>query len=310
MLTEKEFRKIAGYENLWTRAAALGRSKKSVTLREKSALDASRRFNLQLSAGHSMYGLTWIYNHRLLNMQHLFMDESGDLGFGVGSAYLIIAFIAPSSGKVLSKTMKNFNAHLIRNGWNQKVEIKASNVWHAPKNADLSAAYKYKNNPSEPIQYVLQAIADVDGYIEYVVVKLDTVSAGLRTAPEGILYNYFAWQLLKGPLCYFPTVKLFIDRRNVEYHDQLKFDGYLESKTGIERAEKGKPPINLHIYHYYWGSAKEFKAEQRAEVEFGIRGIEAADFVCWAIKQKFENANGIWYSVIEKRIKWKQHLYF
>lgn len=243
-------------------------------------------------------------------MRHVFMDESGDLGFGVGSAYLVLAFISPASGSDLNKCMKNFNAHLIRNGWNSGVEIKATNVWHSPVNPELPTGYKYKNNPAEPLDYILNDIAGLDGYIEYAAVRLDTVAAGLRTAPDAILYNYFAWQLLKGSLCYFPSVELFIDRRNREYHNLLKFDGYLEGKVGIERAEKGLPPITLVIHHYHWKSANEFKAEQRANVDFGVRGIEAADFVCWAIKNRFENNNDRWYSLIAKRIKWKQHLYF
>jgi hypothetical protein len=243
-------------------------------------------------------------------MQHVFMDESGDLGFGVGSNYLILAFVAPTSGKELSKTIKNFNGHLIRNGWNTAVEIKASNLWHARKNAEITSGFKYKNDPAEPMNFILKKIASVDGYIEYVAVKLDTVSAGLKTAPHGILYNYFAWMLLKGPLCYFPAVELFVDRRNRESHNLLKFDGYIESRVGIERAEKGRPPIDLTIHHYHSGSASEFKAEQRAIVEFGVRGLEAADFVCWAIKRKFEDRNNEWFALIEKRVKWKQHLYF
>jgi hypothetical protein len=242
-------------------------------------------------------------------MRHVFMDESGDLGVGVGSAYLIVAFLSPESGKALNKKIKNFNAHLIRNGWNRNSEIKAASLWYAPKNADISVQFKYKTDPSTPIELVLTEIASLDGYIEYVCVKLDTLSAGLRTAPDAILYNYFSWQLLKGPLCHFPAVELFTDRRNRETHKLLKFDGYLEGKTGIDRAEKGKPPIDLHIHHFHWKSADEFKADQRAQVEFGVRGIEAADFVCWAIKRKFENADDRWYSLIERRVKWKQHLY-
>lgn len=238
------------------------------------------------------------------------MDESGDLGIGVGSAYLVLAFLTPESGKRLNKLIKNFNAHLVTNGWNKGLEIKAANLWYAPKNCDLSNEFKYKNKPSEPIEYLLKAIASLDGYIEYVCVKLDTLSPGLRAASEGIIYNHFSWQLLKGPLCYFPAIELFADRRNRETHNLLKFDGYLEGKVGIERAEKGKPPINLKIHHYHWKSAEELRAEKRAEVEFGVRGIEAADFVCWAIKRKFENADVRWYSLIEKRVKWKQHLYF
>src|ERR1019366_10032109 len=105
------------------------------------------------------------------------------------------------------------------------------------------------------------------------------------------------------------TVELFTDRRNRETHKLLKFDGYLEGKTGIERAEKGKPPVNLQIHHYHWKSADEFSAERRAVVEAGVRGIEAADFVCWAIKRKFEDGDNRWFSIIERRVRWKQHLY-
>ena len=46
-------------------------------------------------------------------MQKIFMDESSDLGFGVGSAYMILAFIPPCNGKALNKTGKksNLNSH-------------------------------------------------------------------------------------------------------------------------------------------------------------------------------------------------------
>jgi hypothetical protein len=37
LITEKNFRKIMGHENLWKLAAVLGRSKKAVTLEEKFA---------------------------------------------------------------------------------------------------------------------------------------------------------------------------------------------------------------------------------------------------------------------------------
>jgi hypothetical protein len=204
--------------------------------------------------------------------------------------------------------MKNVNAHLIRNGWNQSVEIKASNIWNAPGNKDIPKEYKYKNNPTEPLQFVLEAIAKIDGYVEYVVIKLDTVK--IQSAPGAILYNYFAFQLLRGPFCYFPYIELFVDRRNREYHNLLKFDGYLEGKVGIERAEKGRAPLVSKIHHLHHGSASECKTEEKPTIEFGIRGIEAADFCCWAIKSKFEDGNDKWFKLIEKRIRWKQHLYF
>jgi Protein of unknown function (DUF3800) len=244
-------------------------------------------------------------------MRNIFMDESGCLGFVPGATkYFIMAFISPESGTRLNKCIKNINAHLIRNGWNANVEIKASNVWNAPGNTEIPATYTYKKDPTAPMEYILKAIAGIDGYIEYAAIKLDTVSAGLQTAPNAILYNYFALQLLRGPLSYFPAVDLFVDRRNREHHKLLKFDGYIEGKVGIERAEKGRPPVNLQISHLHWNSVNDAKKEQKEHVEFGVRGVEAADFVCWAIKSKFENGNNKWYGLIEHRVKWKQHLYF
>jgi Protein of unknown function (DUF3800) len=244
-------------------------------------------------------------------MRNAFMDESGCLGFVPGATdYFVLGFISPESGTRLNKCIKNINAHLIRNGWNPDVEIKASNVWNAGGNKDIPETYLYKKNPAVPMEYILNSIAAVDGYLEYVVVKLDTVSAGLQTAPNAILYNYFALQLLKGPLGYFPAVELFVDRRNREYHKLLKFDGYIEGKVGIERAEKGRTPLALTIRHLHWNSVNDFKAEMKDRIEFGVRGVEAADFVCWAIKCKFEDGNDRWFKLIEKRIRWKQHLYF
>jgi hypothetical protein len=244
-------------------------------------------------------------------VQHIFMDESGTLSFGKGSTtYFVLAFVAPKSGKQLSKCLKNFNAHLIRKGWNPEVEIKASNLWHAAKNERIPAGYAYKHRREVPMQFVLDRIAQLDLYIEYLVVKLDTVSEHLRDVSNVILYNYFAWQLLKGPLCYFPEISLYCDRRNREYHHLVKFDGYIESQAAIERANKKKPPLKLSIEHCYWRSPRGVSGTERVAAEFGVRGVEAADFVCWAIKSKYEDGKENWFSVIEKKVRWNQFLYF
>jgi hypothetical protein len=235
------------------------------------------------------------------------MDESGDLGFGCGTKFFVLAFVAPKVG--LGKAIKNFNAHLIRNGWNREVEIKATNLWHAPRNASIPDDYAYKRTPEVPMRSVLESISAVDQYIEYAAVKLDTISTRLQTAPCAILYNHFSWQLLKGPLCYYKDVELFTDRRNREYHRNLKFDGYIEGKAGLARASLGKEPLNLVIHHYHSDSSREFSGAERAAVEGGVRGLEAADFVCWAIKKKFENGDDQWLKIIEGKIRWRQHLY-
>ena len=244
-------------------------------------------------------------------MQHLFLDESGTLSFAKGgTAFFVMAFVAPKSGKQLSKCIKNFNAHLVRKGWNPEVEIKASNLYHAAENEKIPPGYAYKHKREEPMQFVLDRIAQLDLYIEYVVVKLDTIKPHLREVPNAILYNYFAWQLLKGPLCYFPEVSLYCDRRNREYHHLLKFDGYIEAQAAIERANKNKPALKLQIEHSYWRSPREVSGAERAAAEFGVRGVEAADFVCWAIKSKYEDGKDTWLSLIERKVRWAQLLYF
>jgi Protein of unknown function (DUF3800) len=245
----------------------------------------------------------------MATMQPVFMDESGDLGFGCGTKFFVLAFIAPAKGKQLNKVIKNFNAHLIRNGWNPDIEVKATNLWHSPKHKEIDGAYIHKNDPATPMAVVLKAIAAVEGYIEYVAVKLDTVSPGLQKAHCNVLYNYFSWQLVRGALCHFEEVHVYADRRSRDLPNLLKFDGYIESKAGIARAEKGKNPLSLSILHYSWNSPNDFAGPERARVEYGVRGLEAADFVCWAIKRKFENGDDQWFKIIEKKIQWKQHLY-
>jgi len=244
-------------------------------------------------------------------MQNLFMDESGTLAFSeVSNRFFVLAFIAPKSGKVLNKFVKNFNAHLFRKGWNPDVEIKASNLWNAAKNQEIGEDYAYKNSPQIPVAYFFDGLAKLDFYVEYVVVKLDTIKPSLRAQPKPILYNFFAWQLLKGPLTFFPDVSLYCDRRNREYHTLLKFDGYIEGQAAVERANKDKPKLNLVIHHYHGWSAQEVSGPARAAVEFGVRGIQAADFVCWAVRAKFENGINDWLARFEKAVKWKQFLYF
>jgi hypothetical protein len=106
-------------------------------------------------------------------MRHIFMDETGDFGVGVGSKLLVLAAISPVSGKVLNKRMKNFNAHLINNRWNKDVEIKATNLWRAQSFQEVPFNYRYRWNPGDAIRMGLEAIASVDCHIEYIAVKLD-----------------------------------------------------------------------------------------------------------------------------------------
>jgi len=243
-------------------------------------------------------------------MRHIFLDETGDFGFGKGTKYLIIAAISPESGKALNKKFKNFNAHLISNGWNKDVEIKAFHLWTSPTNADIPANYKYKSSPKQSIEFALSEIAAVDCHIEYIAVKLDGVPDAYQKMGTSELYKMYSWDLLKGLLCNHSKVHLCVDRRDRHRDSQMKFDGFLEGKVAAERAQRAMPPIELRISHLHSKAADGLKADARAEVEFFVRGLQAADFVCWAIKRQFENGDHSWAKKIEPRIKARYHIHF
>ena len=152
--------------------------------------------------------------------------------------------MSPESGKKLNKKIKNFNAHLIKNGWDSSVEIKAANLWHAPKNGNISAGYKYKNKAHEPIEFALSEIAAMDCYIEYIAVRLDGVAEGYKKVGTAELYKIYSWELLRSSLCRHPAIHLFVDRRDRHRDAQLKFDGFLEAKyggTGREGPASARP---------------------------------------------------------------------
>lgn len=243
-------------------------------------------------------------------MRHVFLDESGDLGFDGGSTHFVIATLSPASGSSLSKVAKNFNAYLIRAGWNKGVEIKATNVFNCPRNPAIPKSFNLKDNPESAIRGILERIAALQAEIDYAVVRLSTVYEHLRKLPDAILYNYFALQVLSPRLCRYPAVTLWVDRRNREYHHQLHFDGYIETQIQLKRAESKQERMILNIKHIGPDTLKATPTDGKSEIQFGLRGLEAVDFVCWAIKRRFENGDKRWMQLLEKRIRFRNHLYF
>jgi hypothetical protein len=116
---------------------------------------------------------------------------------------------------------EEFQCHLIREGWNPDVEIKASKLWHAPKSELVPVGFKYKNDRETPMGEILTRLGTLDLRIEYLVVRLCTVKEPLQKIKNCRLYNYFAWQLLRGPLTFHSDIDLYIDKRNRENHDLL-----------------------------------------------------------------------------------------
>jgi hypothetical protein len=238
-------------------------------------------------------------------MHSIFLDESGDLGFGRGSRYFVLGSICTEKLRQLNRAMRGFNQHLLDKGWSPELEIKAGTLWRSKEEPRLSASYAYKQTPEVPMRLLLGVIARLDCEIEYAVADLRQPAQRLHTAPSAALYNHWVWQLLKERLCHFDQVNLSLDRRNDEQTSCTRLEGYLECSVGIERALRGKLPLNLQMHHYHAGSVEQASAGARSIVECSLRGIQAADAVCWAINRSYEFADRRWLKLIECRIKSK-----
>jgi hypothetical protein len=108
----------------------------------------------------------------------------------------------------------------------------------------------------------------------------------------------------------FDHVHLCVDRRNPEYHDQAKFDAHLENQIAFERAARKLCQLRLNITHLHHKSSDGHAGPNRAQIDFGIRGVQAADFICWAVKRKYENNDERWYSIIAPCLEPRVALYF
>src|SRR5688500_7989701 len=65
-------------------------------------------------------------------MYHLFMDESGELGYQAGSSrHFVIAVISTADSSRLTRCIKKQTAKLIRAGWPKHVEIKGTTLWRS-----------------------------------------------------------------------------------------------------------------------------------------------------------------------------------
>jgi hypothetical protein len=71
-------------------------------------------------------------------MRHVYIDESGELGFAGGSSHhFLIAALCTQEIKALGKCLKKAKAQLYADGWPRDIEIKGATVWGSPHNAKI-----------------------------------------------------------------------------------------------------------------------------------------------------------------------------
>jgi len=227
---------------------------------------------------------------------NIFLDESGDLGFGGGSKFFIITtlVIPIANSKNLSRRVKRFNARQYRNGWPKTVEIKATNLWNCSRYLPAATASVFGQTKEEEIQGLLTSICALPVEIDFGVVNLANTDAHLRQLDKSILFNYFARQVLEDRLMACSKVNLYVDQRDKEYHRLAKFDGYIQTQIQIQRHERGLPPIQLDIQHC---------------LSHKVRGLEAVDFVSWILQRSYELNDERW-KIDKEKFGRRRHFFF
>jgi hypothetical protein len=223
---------------------------------------------------------------------NIFQDESGDLGFKPGSSkYFVVTLLCPENSKHLGNIMRKFKGRIIKAGWPNTIEIKATHLHMAHCNSDIPSTYAYKDSPDIPILEFLRKLATLSVEIDAIVVNKAKINAGLKTLPYGVLYNYYSKNVLVDRIIKYDEARLYIDRTSKQTHKMKHFDDYLYTEALIAKG---------HNFPF--------------QIEHGdsnvIAGISAVDFVSWALSRMFEQKDDSFYKVISGKIGVLKRYYF
>ena len=201
-------------------------------------------------------------------IEHLFVDESGDLG-PYGSKYFTVVAVKVSDQNTMRRIMKKVRTNILKKKQKQLSEIKA-------------------NNSSRRVrEYVLRNIASSDCAIFAVVIEKARIFSHLYEVKEK-LYNYFCGVLLSGVRTESRKLIIVIDKRSKNKLIREDLINYLKSR--LNRSHK-----DLSIEIYYNDS-------------YTNAGLQVADFAAWAINRKFNTGDTEHYSKIEKKISNKSSM--
>ena len=205
---------------------------------------------------------------------YVYLDESGDLGFGQGgSRYFTIAFVVMEAPIPFRRCVK---------------EVKIKN--HIPRDVEL------KGNTTRALikKDLLGRFAKLDIEVHAITVKKANVELKLRK-DTNILYNYMVGLSLVERILEEPEdakVVINVDRRIIAITSGFKFNEYLRYKIWYEKERRD---INLEIQHLDSHEA------------YAIQGI---DVICNSIFKKYNSNNYKLFNIIRDKVKSDKRLFF
>jgi len=205
---------------------------------------------------------------------YVYLDESGDLGFGQRSTkYLTIAFVTMVNPVPFRRCVK-------------RVKVK----YNIPQNVEL------KGNTTGALikKDLLSRFAKLDIEVHAITVKKANVELKLRR-DTNILYNYMVGLSLVERILQEPAnskVLINVDRRIISITSGFKFNEYLRYKIWYEGERRD---IDLEIYHL------------DSHQTYAIQGI---DIICNSIFRKYSSNNDKLFKVIQGKVKSDRRLFF
>ncbi|HEY32912.1 MAG TPA: DUF3800 domain-containing protein [Dehalococcoidia bacterium] len=205
---------------------------------------------------------------------HIYLDESGDLGFSEKSTkFFTIACVTMDNTTLFRRSVK-------------KVKVK----YDIPRDTELKG-YKTRNEIKRDL---LTRLAALDIEIHAITVKKANVDKKFQK-DTNILYNYMVGLSLVPIILRQPAdARIFInvDRRTISLTSGFKFNEYLKYKTWYEG---NRPDINLEIHH------------MDSHEDYGIQGI---DVICNSVYRKYSSGNYKLFNLLRSRIRTDRRLFF
>lgn len=212
-----------------------------------------------------------------MNEINLFIDESGNLGAGMGQYFLICALdIDPNMKAAISK-----RAGRIICRFKEKNNI--------PKSTELKGSLLNDENRNELIDKILFKGVKV----RYIVLDLKQTTMLLaKPDDKNACFNYLIQLLVNKITVEYPNIKkvnLYLDNRSVKIGNRLSLKPYLYNKLVLEQLES-KSDVN--------------------RIEFDINYLESescyliqwADIIANSLYKKYNSNNDVFYKKIQPHI--------
>lgn len=201
-------------------------------------------------------------------MAYIFLDESGDLGFGPKSSrWFIFTIVLTNNHRKIEKIIKN-----IRKGLKKKYKLKELHAYHA----DAITKHRMLDKLSE--------LKDLK--ILCIILNKKKVYVDLQNQ-KNYLYNYTANILLdrlhnRNLIKTDEPISLYIDQKDTNKFIRDNFEKYLKDNL-MQRGNSGRIEIKIKPSHTE-------------------KCLQAVDFISWAIFRKYERGDYEYYEKIKSKI--------